>query len=105
MYENSATLEKYENLLADIRDMLPVPPRGSPLEVSWAGAMASAEYIPTYVKECIDEMLNALQKKPPALATDKWIRDMMVVSQQLTPENAWCAGCSPENCEGCEGEL
>ena len=103
MYENSIPLEKYESLLADIRDMFPVPPKGSALEESWAGAMASAEYVPAYVKECLGEMFNALQKKSTSHAYDEWISDMTIVSQQLTPVVAWCAGCSPENCEGCGG--
>ena len=100
MYENSIPLEKYESLLADIRDMFPIPARGGPLEESWAGAMASAEYVPAYVKECLGEMVN---KKPTARVNDEWLREMAVMGQQLTPENAWCAGCSPGNCEGCGG--
>ena len=105
MYENSIPLEKYESLLADIRDMFPVPPKGSALEESWAGAMASAEYVPAYVKECLGEMFNALQKKSAAQANDDWLNDTSPLDQQYTTKTTWCAGCSPENCEGCEGKL
>lgn len=55
-FYNPVPLEKYEGMLADIRDMFPVPAPGSELESAWAGATACPEYVPAYVKDSIAAM-------------------------------------------------
>lgn len=65
MFEDDISMGEIGGLLADIRDMFPVPERGSALEVAWAGAMATPECVPHYVKDCLaamtDEKTNILR--------------------------------------------
>lgn len=56
MSEDDISMGEIGGLLADIRDMFPVPECGSELEVAWAGAIASPEGVPAYVKECVAKM-------------------------------------------------
>ena len=50
MYEDDTSMGEIGGLLADIREMFPVPESGSELEVALAGAMASPECVPAYVQ-------------------------------------------------------
>ena len=65
MIEDDDSMGEIGGLLADIRDMFPVPERGTELEVAWAGAMASPECVGFYVKDCLaamtDERTNILR--------------------------------------------
>jgi len=54
MSEDDISMGEIGGLLAEIRDMFPVPEQGTELEQAWAGAMASPEYVPGYVRMWLD---------------------------------------------------
>lgn len=60
MSEDDISMGQIGGLLADIREMFPVPECGSELEVSWANAMATPEAVPAYVKACIESLLQQI---------------------------------------------
>ena len=59
MYEDDTSMGEIGGLLADIREMFPVPERGSELEVALAGAMALPQCVPAYVQMWLNKQQEA----------------------------------------------
>lgn len=87
MYDehNPIPMEKLEGMLADIRDMFPVPERGSDLEVAWAGAMASAEYVAPYVQMWMDKI------NVERILTDEFVDDYSIDDVVFNPLREYLA--------------
>jgi hypothetical protein len=94
--------ETYAKALSEIRDMFPVPERGDCLEQAWAGAMTAAEYVPTYVKACVEKMQhdNRVLTAATLQATSHIIRD---VAKKFDIGGLPCVigNCTPDNCLNC----
>lgn len=58
--QDSVSLSK---VLADCRDIFPIPPEGHKLENAWLSAMSSAESVPHYLKVCVEDLHTQIEDK------------------------------------------